>query len=144
MARFLAQFVNVGVLLYEGYLLDLQHKNICTSGRRSNRSAFRQLTGTTIVHHYFPYSFFLFFFSLSQPFFIERVPGSKNLFRKSLWKRLETILRPLAAILNLWGSHRRNDRFKKTYFSESCSDTHRAFWINQALRCCSRCGVTGG
>ena len=28
MVRFLAQFLNVGVLLYEGYALDLQHRNI--------------------------------------------------------------------------------------------------------------------
>ena len=55
-----------------------------TSGRRSSRSPFRQLTGTPTVDRYYHYSFFFFSSSsLSQPFLIEEVLGPKNLFSKA-------------------------------------------------------------
>ena len=56
-----------------------------TSGRCSSQSPFRKLTGTTIVDRYFHYSCFFFSSSSSpsQPFLIEGVLGSKNLFCES-------------------------------------------------------------
>ena len=66
------------------------HHGIGTSGRRSSRSGFRQLTGTTIVNRYFHYSFLFFLFSTAQPFLIEEVLGSKNLFIKSGRERPKT------------------------------------------------------
>ena len=53
---------------------------IGTSSQSSSWSPFRQLTGTTIVERYFHYSFLHHFSSLSQPFLIEGVLGSINLF----------------------------------------------------------------
>ena len=61
---------------------------IGTSSPRSSRSPFRRLTDTMTVNCYFPYYFlfFLFFhFSPPQPFLIEGVLGSKNLFSES-WR----------------------------------------------------------
>ena len=51
-----------------------------------SRSPFRRLTGMTIADRYLHFSFFplpLLFFSPSQPFHIEGVLGSKNLFCES-------------------------------------------------------------
>ena len=86
---------------------------IGTSGRHSSHLPFRQLTGTTIVDYYFHYSFPLllpfFFSSPSQPFLIEGVLGSKNLFCESGREHPKTKgftpFQPPSAILGPPGGH---------------------------------------
>ena len=57
-----------------------------TRGRCSRRWSFGRLTDNYKCH-YFPFSIFFLPFSLSQPFLIEGVLGSKNLFSKRWWER---------------------------------------------------------
>ena len=102
---------------------------IGTNVRRSSRSAFGGPTGNNVSGHYkWHYLFFFFFlccllFSkkecLDLKTYLAKVDGNAQKPRgRPLSRPSRPFWGPLAAILDFWCSHRRNDRIKKLFFAK--------------------------